>query len=503
MWKSKKVVTSRVLLALALVLTLVLVACGGESSSNNDEANPLTATGLIQAFIDAGLPLIHIIEYTSETDTNSLLGRPGEYVEKINWFDGRYFEDWMGEESPNLTVEVFLDREDMERRKAHIQSMMDAMPILSSPYFYSDTMLLRLSFDLTPESTSQYEEVFRAFLAGETVVLDINTTDDVSVSFSDTEIMIEFISIALSISEDIRYSSSDSQLWLYFSDDSLPMGMFTMEGTTDGGLTENDVNTFLNNVGDQFQYDGGPVSWSDIEHIAVNNLQISLSETQIDGEIFNIDETLNITTGIFVAGHDVFSIMFVAAPQMYHSYLPHFRAILNTIETIEVPTIEQAQEPIYETTQTPERAQTPTTTPSQRNAIGSAEQFLQVSSFSRSSLISQLEFGGFSNEDATFAVDNITVDWYEQAVRSADGFLAVSAFSRTSLIDQLVFGGFTQNQATHAVDNIEVDWYEQAYRSANSFLAVMPLSRSALIDQLVFGGFTSSQATQAVDRVGL
>ena len=372
----------RILLAFAFLSTVIaLTACGGgnsygdnggaqeastpaPASLSSNETRQLTAAGLVQAFIDAGLPLIHVIEYTSATDPNSLLGRPGEYTEKINWYDERYFEDWMDDESPNLTVEVFRNREEMERRRDHIQSLQEAMPILGGQYFfYSDTMLLRLSFDLTPESAAQYEEVFRAFLVGETVVFDINpippplppqgTGQDIAVSFSDTEITNDFFSISLSFSEDISHSTSDALLWLYFSDASFPMGMFTMEGTTDVGPTENDVNTFLNNVGNQLQYDGGSVSWSDIERLTVNNLQIFLSETKIDGEVFNVDETLNVTAGIFVAGRDIFSIMFVATPQMYNVYLPHFRTILNTIETIEVPTIEQTPEPTPEPTPAP------------------------------------------------------------------------------------------------------------------------------------------------------
>ena len=185
----------RSILVSGILLTFIflLAACGGGNDSQavsadapnqtspsiatEPSATPtptLTATGLIQAFIDAGLPLIHVIEFTSATDPNSLLGRPGEYTEKINWFDERYFESWMDVESPDLTVEVFRSRADMERRRDYIQSIIDAMPILGRQYFfYSDTLLLRLPFDLTPESAAQYEEVFHAFLIGETVVLDI------------------------------------------------------------------------------------------------------------------------------------------------------------------------------------------------------------------------------------------------------------------------------------------------------------------------------------------
>ena len=91
---------------------------------------------------------------------------------------------------------------------------------------------------------------------------------------------------------------------------------------------------------------------------------------------------------------------------------------------------------------------------SQRNAVRSAEQYLRTMAFSRTGLIKQLEFEQFSTADATYAVDNIRVDWYEQAYKKGRQYLDTMAFSRGSLIRQLEFEGFTRSQATHAVDKI-------------------------------------------------
>jgi hypothetical protein len=66
-------------------------------------------------------------------------------------------------------------------------------------------------------------------------------------------------------------------------------------------------------------------------------------------------------------------------------------------------------------------------------------------------LIKQLEFEGFSNADATYAVDAITVSWNEQAAKKAKDYLDISAFSKSGLIDQLLFEGFTQAQAEYGV----------------------------------------------------
>lgn len=91
----------------------------------------------------------------------------------------------------------------------------------------------------------------------------------------------------------------------------------------------------------------------------------------------------------------------------------------------------------------------PGSTVSQRNAVRSAEQYLDYSAFSRQGLIEQLEYEGFSTADATFAVDTITVDWNAQAAKAAKAYLDYSAFSRSGLIEQLEYEGYTPAQAAY------------------------------------------------------
>ncbi len=93
----------------------------------------------------------------------------------------------------------------------------------------------------------------------------------------------------------------------------------------------------------------------------------------------------------------------------------------------------------------------PKETPGQQNARESAESYLNGSAFSRTSLIEQLEFEGFSTKDATYGVEAQKADWNKQAAASAESYLDTSAFSRVGLIDQLKFEGFTVKQATYGV----------------------------------------------------
>ena len=65
-------------------------------------------------------------------------------------------------------------------------------------------------------------------------------------------------------------------------------------------------------------------------------------------------------------------------------------------------------------------------TPSQENAVRSAESYLDSMAFSRQGLIDQLtsEYGEqFPEADAVFAVDYVNPDWNAEAVEFAESYL--------------------------------------------------------------------------------
>ena len=90
-------------------------------------------------------------------------------------------------------------------------------------------------------------------------------------------------------------------------------------------------------------------------------------------------------------------------------------------------------------------------TVSQSNAVKTAASYLRSSSFSRTGLIRQLQFEGFSNSEATYGVDAQNADWNAQAAKTAASYLKISSFSRSALINQLVFEGFTSTEAEYGV----------------------------------------------------
>ncbi|MCM3778388.1 Ltp family lipoprotein [Microbacterium hydrocarbonoxydans] len=93
----------------------------------------------------------------------------------------------------------------------------------------------------------------------------------------------------------------------------------------------------------------------------------------------------------------------------------------------------------------------PKLTVAQENAIRSAQNYLDFTGFSRSGLIGQLEYEGFSTEDATFAVDNAGADWNLEAAEKAQSYLDFSSFSRDGLYGQLEYEGFLPSEIEYGL----------------------------------------------------
>lgn len=104
-------------------------------------------------------------------------------------------------------------------------------------------------------------------------------------------------------------------------------------------------------------------------------------------------------------------------------------------------------------------AETPAVTQNQptlgeRQAIKAAQNYIDYKAFSKSGLIKQLVFEEYSQAEAEYGVEHITVDWNEQAALSAKAYLEYSNFSRSSLIEQLKFEGFTTAQAQYGATSV-------------------------------------------------
>ncbi len=87
-----------------------------------------------------------------------------------------------------------------------------------------------------------------------------------------------------------------------------------------------------------------------------------------------------------------------------------------------------------------------------------------------------------------------------QATRMAQQYLRSMPFSKSGLINQLKYEGFSTRQATRAAGSVRVSWKSQAAKMAKNYLQTMPFSKSGLLEQLRYEGFSAGQAAYGVRR---
>ena len=99
-------------------------------------------------------------------------------------------------------------------------------------------------------------------------------------------------------------------------------------------------------------------------------------------------------------------------------------------------------------------APAPVLTLAQQNAVDKARSYLSFTGFSRDGLVGQLEYEGYSAEEAAFGADNAGADWNSEAAEKAKSYLEFSSFSRQGLSDQLAFEGFTAEQIEFGLTSV-------------------------------------------------
>lgn len=173
------------------------------------------------------------------------------------------------------------------------------------------------------------------------------------------------------------------------------------------------------------------------------------------GEIDTASDVYELNEALFDCNGGCVQIGFMSKKDSDINYTQDINCIFDSVETPEMPSsppdAENSPEPASNAQEEPS---TETTTVGQRNALSKAKQYLSIMAFSHSGLISQLEFEGYTKEEATYGADNCGADWNEQAAKKAQQYIDLMSFSRQRLIDQLKFDGFTQSQAEYGVSQV-------------------------------------------------
>jgi hypothetical protein len=182
-WKKR---TKVLLPVFVVILAMLLSACGGGAQSASSSPSP-TATSIpsptptstphvahagqsadqiLQGLKAHGLPIGVSFTYTAANDLNHLLGRPGQYIGKVNFKDTRITGYGQGANisvSDGGSIEVFANPTEAKKRFAYLQSLSTSGNALFAEYEYLDSMIiLRISTQLTPDQAKQYLTALKA-----------------------------------------------------------------------------------------------------------------------------------------------------------------------------------------------------------------------------------------------------------------------------------------------------------------------------------------------------
>jgi hypothetical protein len=147
-------------LALAM---LSLSACSdGETNSSVATASPtpspsaFNAEAIGKALGERGLPIERVTVLDEATDPNNLLGRPGQYTSKIDFFDKRHSE--AGSEDGRNTIEVFATPEDAKARRSYVEQVTKGMAFAVQYQELRGSVLMRLDKAMLPSEVNAYRD---------------------------------------------------------------------------------------------------------------------------------------------------------------------------------------------------------------------------------------------------------------------------------------------------------------------------------------------------------
>jgi len=124
-----------------------------------------TAEDVVLAFAEMGLSVGEYAVYDAATDPNTLLGRPGQYVSKVNFEDTSVEQDTTALPFSIVnggTVEIFSDEADAEIWQESVEAIARSGIAQDVQYVYrEDLIVIRLSRVLLPDEAEAYGDALR------------------------------------------------------------------------------------------------------------------------------------------------------------------------------------------------------------------------------------------------------------------------------------------------------------------------------------------------------
>ena len=148
----------RIALAALIACAAAPIAGGAPALAQARKPVALSAEAVAKRLASAGLPVVQIVALTAATDSNKLLGRPGQYISKADFEDSRRLASGDDEmDVTDNTIEVFATVADAQRRQAYITRVTSAAPMFTQYIYRRGTILLRIQKSMLPDEARSYE----------------------------------------------------------------------------------------------------------------------------------------------------------------------------------------------------------------------------------------------------------------------------------------------------------------------------------------------------------
>lgn len=165
----KKLVVLSIFSVMLLTLVFVLVMRNHDPKNKTNATSvthkivkkrPMTAAQLVDKLKKENLPIDNVIVYNEKNDVNKLLGRPKQYISKVNFADTG-LDQYDDPENPNGgSIETFRNTKDLNTRKTYLESLGKGSPLFIEYDIAKGNYLLRLSKDLTSDQVNKYKKAF-------------------------------------------------------------------------------------------------------------------------------------------------------------------------------------------------------------------------------------------------------------------------------------------------------------------------------------------------------
>lgn len=151
-------------LLLACCASLTLVSCNSEpaptgtaSEAAPEAPAPETAAQVADALGKQGIALQNVVVLDEKTDSNNLLGRPGQYTSKVFFHDARHPKTPESGDDFEGTVEMFATPADAKKRHDYIEEVTSGVPMFVQYQILRGNVLVRLPKAFTPSETAAYK----------------------------------------------------------------------------------------------------------------------------------------------------------------------------------------------------------------------------------------------------------------------------------------------------------------------------------------------------------